>query len=333
MRYALFAALLLLQAADTRQSAEQQLWHHRNLGKAFYENPTTQMQAVDEFKKALDLAPSSAREQVNYGLALLRAGQSPEAVALLQKVQKEHPELPHTWFNLGIVYKKEGEFAKAQPQFERFIQLVPNEPVGHYNLGVLLKQDNKFKEAVEQFQIAAKLNHNLAAPHFQLYNVYRTDGQREEAAKELQEFQRLKKAQEGAAVPEDMEWCDYAEIYDPLDAPGPGPEPRPTYEAHAFPEKADGWLLLDAFGSGHPDVLAWTGGKLKLYRQGLTPVADSGLADISGVISAAEGDFDNDGLMDLCILTDKGPLLYRNAKGRFVRQEAGLPARRFEAAA
>src|SRR5918912_1231504 len=106
------AVLLLLGAESPNQD---RIWHHRNLGKAFYENPTTQTQAVDEFKKALDLAPTSAREQLNYALALLRAGKNKEAVAQLEKVQKAHPELPHTWFNLGIVFKKEGEFAKAIP--------------------------------------------------------------------------------------------------------------------------------------------------------------------------------------------------------------------------
>src|SRR5215831_18692389 len=59
------------------------LARHRNLGKAFYENPTTQQKAVDEFKAALDLAPASARERINYGLALLRAGRTADAVAEL----------------------------------------------------------------------------------------------------------------------------------------------------------------------------------------------------------------------------------------------------------
>ncbi len=333
MRYAVFAALwLFLQAADTPTATEQQLWRHRNLGKAFYENPTTQTQAVDEFKKALTLAPSSMREQVNYGLALLRAGKTREGVAELEKVQKSHPELPHTWFNLGIVFKKEGEFEKALPQFERMVQLTPKEPVAHYNLGVLYKQISRFDDAVKQFHMAAELNHMLAAPHFQLYNVYRTNGRKEEAANELREFQRLKKAQEGAAIPEDMEWCDYAEIYDPLDAPPPGAEPKLEFQMHRFAEKADGWIVLDAFGEGRADVVAWSGGKLKLYRHGTDAVANSGLEDVAGVISAAQGDFDNDGLMDLCILTAKGPLLYRNTKGQFARHQAELPAKRFDAA-
>jgi tetratricopeptide (TPR) repeat protein len=332
MRSALFALVLLLQAANTRPSVEQQLWHHRNLGKAFYENPTTQTQAVDEFKKALDLAPASAREQLNYGLALLRAGKTPDALAMLQKVQQARPELPYTWFNLGIVFKKEGDFEKALPQFQRMVQLVPNEPIAHYNLGVLYKQDSHFDQAIQEFQRAVQLNPNLAAPHFQLYNVFRTSGRRDEAAKELQEFQRLKKATEGAAIPEDMEWCDYAEIYDPIDAPPPAAAPAPRFTAHAFTENADGWLVLDAFGEGRPDVLTWSAGKLKLYRHGIEAVVDSGLQNITKVVSAAPGDFDNDGLMDLCILTETGPLLYRNTKGRFTRQDAQLPSRRFDAA-
>src|SRR5580698_785957 len=112
------AALMLLAGADTSRVQQDRLWHHRNLGKAFYENPTTQVQAVDEFKKALELAPQSARERLNYGLALLRAGKTKEGAAEIEKAQKQDPKIPHTWFNLGIVYKKDSEYDKAIQQFE-----------------------------------------------------------------------------------------------------------------------------------------------------------------------------------------------------------------------
>src|SRR5687767_7130841 len=106
-------ALLLLRAAAPQAPAEEELGRYRNLGKAFYENPTTQNEAVEAFRKALQLAPNSVREQLNYGLALLRAGKTAEGVAQLQSVQKRDPKLPHTWFNLGIVYKKQGEHERA----------------------------------------------------------------------------------------------------------------------------------------------------------------------------------------------------------------------------
>src|SRR5262249_26875899 len=97
-----------LTPAPSAADAADQLAIHRNLGKAFYENPTTYAQAVEEFTKALALAPDSVRERVNLGLALQRAGKTAEGVAELKKAQQQDPKLPHTWFNLGIQYKKDG---------------------------------------------------------------------------------------------------------------------------------------------------------------------------------------------------------------------------------
>ena len=72
---AALAAAILIFAANVPQS-ENQLWEHRNLGKAFYENPDTHLQAVQELRAALRLKPDSVRERINYGLALLQAGQT-----------------------------------------------------------------------------------------------------------------------------------------------------------------------------------------------------------------------------------------------------------------
>src|SRR5712664_3262542 len=119
------AVLLLLHGASASREQQDLLWRHRNLGKAFYENPTTQKEAVIEFKQALDVAPESARERVNYGIALLRAGQTKEAVAELLQAQKQDPTIPHTWFNLGIVYKKESAYDKAITQLEQMTRLAP----------------------------------------------------------------------------------------------------------------------------------------------------------------------------------------------------------------
>src|ERR1043165_8284423 len=170
------AAVLVLMQAQPSSSRQDQLAQHRNLGKAFYENPTTQAEAVTEFKKALDLAPASNREKLNYGLALLRAGKMPEAVALLLDVQQKDPSLPHTWFNLGIYYKKSGEEAKATAQFERILKLVPDEPIVHYQLGTLYKLAGRTADALAQFEHADQLNPRLAAARFQLYNMHRQAG-------------------------------------------------------------------------------------------------------------------------------------------------------------
>jgi tetratricopeptide (TPR) repeat protein len=321
------AALLVVRAATP---AGDTLQRHRNLGKAFYENPTTHAEAIAELKKALDLAPQSLPEKLNYALALLRGGRAAEAVPLLEDVQRRDPALPHTWFNLGIYFKQNNEIDKATAQFEHLVKLAPAEPIAHYQLGTLYRAEGKTDRAAAEFERAAKLNPLLAAAHFQLYNLYRTTGRQPDAARELATFQKLKKDAEGAAVAEDVDWCNFAEIYDP-------PRKSATVAVEtAFDDRtlgpATGILAIDSTGAGQTDLLTWSAEGIKLYRRGTEPVAETGLGAVKNVRSVAAGDYDNDGLMDLCVVTDAGPQLWHNAKGRWTRAEAALPQRRFDAA-
>ena len=323
------AALFLLHGANAAREREDLLWHYRNLGKAFYENPTTQKEAVTEFKKALDLAPDSARERINYGLALLRAGATKDGLAELTAAQKQDPSIPHTWFNLGISYKKEGDYDIAIHQLEGMAKLVPDEPVTHYNLGVLYRLAGKPKEGLEQLEIAEKLNPNLAGPHFQLFNQYRQAGRAEDAQRELKIFQAIKARTTGAAVPEDMEWSYYAEIYETVE---PQPAEAPSVPLKFADHKLDGHfdpataglVALDFDGDGKTDLIAWSSEGVRLYKDGVTPVAKSGLEDLKNIRGIAPGDFDNDGLPDLCVLTDSAVVLYHNNKGVFEKRTPSL---------
>jgi len=139
----------------------------------------------------------------------------------------------------------------------------------------------------------------------------------------------LKTAAEGAAVPEDVDWCAFAELYDPPRATAP--PTAPEYDDRTL-GPATGLLAIDSTGTGQADLLTWSPAGFQLYRRGATIVANTGLGEIQAPIAAAAGDFDNDGLMDLCVLTADGPRLYRNTKGRWTALAADLPRRRFEAA-
>jgi tetratricopeptide (TPR) repeat protein len=306
-----------------QDSNQTLLWQHRNLGKAFYENPTTHEEAVQELRMALTLAPNSVREQLNYGLALLRQGDVKGGTAELEKVRKRDPKLPHTWFNLGIVYKKDNQIDKALAQFQELVKLVPNEPAAHYQLGSVYKLKDDPAAAIAQFETARDLSPRLAAPHFQLFGLYRQAGRAEKAAAELRIFQELKKEQEGAAVPEDMEWCQYAELYDPIDAPPAAPPAPPVFRAEKLAEGFGGpgsGVAALVGADGRPGLIAWSAGRVALFRNGRTLATNTGLEDLRGVQFIAPGDFDNDGLPDLCVLTAKGAALYRNTGTRFVHQ-------------
>src|SRR5215472_8285432 len=335
-------AALMVFAGDSKPAPNTHdlLWHHRNLGKAFYENPMTQLKAVDEFREALEIAPGSTRDRVNYGLALLRAGRPKEAITELMKAQKEDPSIPHTWFNLAIAFKKEFDHQRSIEQFQGMLRLVPDDPVSHYNLGIEYKLVGKPDLALPQFVAAAQLNPNFAAPHFQLYNAYRELGRKEDAARELESFNEIKKRKAGAAIPEDPEWSYYAEIYDvaepdqTFDAAATSPPLRfqSVKIASAVDAATAGMAVLDFDGDGKPDLLVWSESGVLLLKNGSTPVAGTGLEDLKGVVSIAPGDFNNDGLPDLAVITHSGAALYINRNGKFEPSPAKLPSGKFRKA-
>ncbi len=300
------------------------LWHHRNLGKAFYENTTTLDKAVEEFRQALALSPDSGREHVNYGIALIRAGKVDEGVAQLEATQKRFPGIPHTWFNLGVEYKKAQRFEEAIIQFEGMLALVPDEPISHYNLGLLFRLTDRNEESVVRFEEAARLDPNLAAPHFQLAHMYRRAGRLEDSKREQSLFQELKRAQRGAAIPEDLDWSDFAEIYDDpssLEIADAGPsEPilRPWTGSPVQAPRASRVLLsVDLHGDGKPEILLGREAEILV----LSPDGDSPpltVPPLNGlVIDLEAGDFNNDDKPDLCVVTDEAVYLLQNDGSSF----------------
>ena len=155
--------------------------------------------------------------------------------------------------------------------------------------------------------------------------MYRTERNVARMNTYLADFQRLQALQKTWVIPEDAEWCAYAEIYDP-------PEARVTKTLSPSPPANPNSVLIDSTGTGQTDRLVWSAKGVELFLRGEQLATQTGLEGVTGVSYIAPGDFDNDGLMDLCLLTLAGPQLYRNTGGKFVRQPAPLPARPFDAA-
>ena len=312
------AAWWLAAQAPDAAPEEQALQEIRNLGKAFYETPGSSREAVEQLRKALDLNPGSARDRLNYGLALLRAGEREEGMAQLVEAQKTDRTIPHTYFNLGIEYKKAGEVEKALDQFLQMERLVPTESKTQYNLGALYKQVGNIRRAIEKFERTIELDPSLAAPHFQLFGILRrTDLER--ATQQLEIFKGLKEATEDAAVGEDVDWSYYSELYDPSLATGSAaPAGQFAFASREVAElrgAPSGVLAFDMDADGDADALAWSE-ESAVAVLGRAAGPSAATASLGGARYYGAGDFDGDGTADLCQVGADGVEILANRAGQ-----------------
>jgi len=308
-------AVLALSLGQTGGSKSDQLERYRNLGKAFFENPTTHELAVTEFRKAVALPAATVADRVNLGIALLAAGKTAAGIYELERAQKQDPAIPHTWFNLGIQYKKAGDYDKARRQLEQMARLVKDEPVTHYNLGTLYKLEGKLAEARREFELAAKLAPHLAAPHFQLFNLLRQAGDTEAARQRLALFQQVKKESENSPTPEDMEWSFYSEVIDDRPPAPPPAFPAPLSEARG-----------DFNNDGLQDKVVFRNGAPALMRASKAGFVEHPLSAPKGIYRAAVWfDFDHDYDLDLALLGDRCALLRNRMEAGFDDATAQFP--------
>src|ERR1700676_2158401 len=139
----------------------------------------------------------------------------------------------------------------------------------------ILKTKGDLDAAIKEFEIARRLDPRLAAPHFQLYGLYR-QRRPEASAAEVRIFQDLKKQQEGAAIPEDMEWSSYAEIYEPSESIAVSLAP-PVYRSEKIAAGFAGVTAIDLAAVNpdrgtRPSLIAWSATGAKLFRDGRVPV-------------------------------------------------------------
>ncbi len=74
-------------------------------------------------------------------------------------------------------------------------------------------------------------------------------------------------------------------------------------------------------GPVKPDLLVWSDQRVVLYKKGAEAATATGLETLTGVRDIAVGDYDNDGLPDLAVLTAKGVTLFHNDHGKFIKGE------------
>jgi tetratricopeptide (TPR) repeat protein len=142
-------------------------------GQMLFNFDTAELASVKslERKVAYDHVTAERQAEMYFqrGLALEETGAPIEqAIEAYRKAVELNPSAAGALINLGTIYYRQRKYAEAEQHYHRAIDVDTNYPLAHYNLGNLYDERGDLTRAEEQYTLALRLNPNYADAHFNL---------------------------------------------------------------------------------------------------------------------------------------------------------------------
>ncbi len=124
------------------------------------------------WKDVAEKSPNNGRGLMNYGLALMRKGDYPEAEKYYLKAFEINPDYSTLNINLGILKNAQGDTAKAEEYFKKALELNPSNHSSFYYYARFLAGHNRFEEAQGYLEKAVEIAPNYHLANTMLMEVY-----------------------------------------------------------------------------------------------------------------------------------------------------------------
>lgn len=120
--------------------------------------------ALERADRYLAATPKDAQMRFLKSVVLGESGRSAEALALLQQLVQEYPELPEPHNNLAALHASAGEYTKARAELEETLRLNPSYAPAYENLGdvQLMLAGQSYARALRLEPASATLPRKLA---------------------------------------------------------------------------------------------------------------------------------------------------------------------------
>ena len=140
------------------RSHESEAWFQKGL--ELEESGAPVEDAVDAYRKVLDLNPGAAGALVNLGTIYYRLHKFEEAEKYYLAAIDADPEYPLAQFNLGNLYDEQGRIVEALDYYRRALGLNPHYADAHFNLALLCERQGDALKAVHHWKAYLKLDNS-----------------------------------------------------------------------------------------------------------------------------------------------------------------------------
>jgi tetratricopeptide (TPR) repeat protein len=137
---------------------ERQAESYFQKGLALEETGAPIEQAIEAYKRAVELNPCAAGALVNLGTIFYRQRKYPEAEQHYEKAIEVDSNYPLAHYNLGNLYDEQGDLEQAEHHYYTALRLNPNYADAHFNLALLCERRGDFLKAVRHWKSYLRLD-------------------------------------------------------------------------------------------------------------------------------------------------------------------------------
>ncbi|MBU0639740.1 MAG: tetratricopeptide repeat protein [Planctomycetes bacterium] len=125
-------------------------------------------EAIEQYTAALRLEPDLPKIYGNLGAALAELGRVEEAGKCYAEAVRRDPQNARNHYNLGLTWLKTGRLPEAVRALEQAVRLQPDDPVLHNDLGNALAGMQQFERGIAAYREALRLRPEYAEAHHNL---------------------------------------------------------------------------------------------------------------------------------------------------------------------
>lgn len=141
---------------NTNRARESEAWFQKGL--ELEETGAPVEDAVDAYRKVLELNPGAAGALVNLGTIYYRLRKFDDAEKYYRQAIEADSGYPLAEFNLGNLYDEQGRLEEALHHYRRALALNPNYADAHFNLALLCERLGDALKAVHHWKLYLKLD-------------------------------------------------------------------------------------------------------------------------------------------------------------------------------
>lgn len=142
----------------------------------------------EDLDKLVAEYPNDERAHLSMGNYYFGQQEFNAAIEQYKKATELAPSFSPAYNILGYAYRQQGDYADAEQAFKKYIELIPNDPNPHDSYAELLLKMGKFDDSIAQYRKALSIDPHFMPSHFGISADLMYMGKPTQADDELQQM-------------------------------------------------------------------------------------------------------------------------------------------------